>query len=106
MPETLTKTLRRWQPSNTSASVKIPFVYLRPTEYITQGYEPISMPDCLGELKKRGVQFGVDEEGAFCFDSERLCLTPGLLASLYYWFPCTCPVQAKIDAADEHKDWI
>ena len=96
MSDTLTKTLTRFLPDRKPVTFfRVRFVYLQPTEYVQQGYQPIRLHLCLRELRRRGVQHGFNHDEEFWFDQARMNLTPGLLASLYFHFPKTHPDRQK-----------
>ena len=93
MSDTLIKTLTRFLPDRKPVeSAYVRFTYLHPTEYVKRGYKPLRLNECLRELQHRGVQHGLNHNEDFWFDQERLSLTPGLLASLYFHFPKTLPI--------------
>ena len=52
--------------------------------YIEVGYDPMEADWCLAELVERGVRFGLDDQGQFAYDENRLILTPGHRASIDY----------------------
>lgn len=97
----LTRTLHRDKPANKPLGRLNKLPQLHYSQYVEQGYKPLPVVFCIEELRTRGVQFGRNENDEFWFDAERLCVTPGLRASLSFHFPEIVPADKS-----EEEDWI